>query len=245
MTFGEKLLQLRKNRGMSQEGLAAQLNVSRQAISRWETDISYPDSRNLMKIGQLFGVTTDDLLHGNFPSDIDNACVKEEEKSIQEKHENIAGVIGKIGAKQKKLNNIILLSYIAEFIILCTAGFLLKRNWEYFFVAGTLLCVGIMAMLIFRYVVNTKSYDLLAGVDTRKYRYDTTLLDKVMLSIEFIFLVNSIVTGNVIMGIALIKRVTDVQEDLMPLIVCIAGVVGTVAAIFAVSKSFQPLEEIK
>ena len=245
MTFGEKLLKLRKYSGMSQEELAVQLNVSRQAISRWETGISYPDSMNLVKISELFGATTDDLLRDNFVIDNDIGCVKEDEKSIQEKYDSIAGIIDKMGAKQKKLNNIILISYMAEFIVLCVTGFLLKRNWEYFFVAGALLYVGIMAMLIFRYVVNTKSYDLIAGVDTRKYRYDTNLLDKAMLSIEFIFLVNSIVTGNVIMCIALINRVSNVQEDIMPLFACIVGAVGTVVAIFVVSKSIQPIEEIK
>ena len=44
MTFGEKLLQLRKEHGLSQEELAEQLNVSRQAISRWEAGSSLPDT---------------------------------------------------------------------------------------------------------------------------------------------------------------------------------------------------------
>ena len=43
MTFGEKLQSLRQRAGMSQDALAEQLHVSRQAVSRWETDAAMPD----------------------------------------------------------------------------------------------------------------------------------------------------------------------------------------------------------
>ena len=44
MTFGEKLQLLRKSNGLSQEQLAAQINISRQAISKWESDTAMPDT---------------------------------------------------------------------------------------------------------------------------------------------------------------------------------------------------------
>ncbi|MBR5265098.1 MAG: helix-turn-helix transcriptional regulator, partial [Clostridia bacterium] len=55
MTFSEKLLDLRKSRGMSQEELAEKLEVSRQAVSRWEQGSAMPDMINLSKISKLFG----------------------------------------------------------------------------------------------------------------------------------------------------------------------------------------------
>lgn len=62
MTFGEKLQLLRKQEGMSQEQLAAKLAVSRQAISKWELDSSLPDTENVIRLSELFHVTTDYLL---------------------------------------------------------------------------------------------------------------------------------------------------------------------------------------
>lgn len=62
MTFGKKLQWQRKKNGMSQETLAAELDVSRQAISKWEQDGALPDAANVIRIARLFGVTTDYLL---------------------------------------------------------------------------------------------------------------------------------------------------------------------------------------
>lgn len=65
MTFGEKLQALRKARGWSQEELATQINVSRQALSKWESGASVPDTENVIALSRLFGVTTDYLLLEN------------------------------------------------------------------------------------------------------------------------------------------------------------------------------------
>lgn len=62
MTFGEKLQRLRQKAGMSQDALAEQLNVSRQAVSRWERDETMPETEKVVLIADLFGVTTDYLL---------------------------------------------------------------------------------------------------------------------------------------------------------------------------------------
>lgn len=62
MKLGEKLYQLRKSKGMSQEQLAAQIKVSRQAISKWELCESIPDTDNIIQLSNLFGVSTDYLL---------------------------------------------------------------------------------------------------------------------------------------------------------------------------------------
>ena len=62
MTFGEKLLALRKQNNFSQEELAEKLGVSRQAISRWESGETMPDSPNLLQISKIFSVSADYLL---------------------------------------------------------------------------------------------------------------------------------------------------------------------------------------
>lgn len=62
MTLGEKLQKLRKARGWTQEELAAQVGVSRQSLSKWESDGALPDTTNVLLLADLFGVTTDYLL---------------------------------------------------------------------------------------------------------------------------------------------------------------------------------------
>ena len=60
--IGEKLSKLRKENGISQEELAEKLNISRQAISKWENNESLPDTENLIAIAKLFNVSIDFLV---------------------------------------------------------------------------------------------------------------------------------------------------------------------------------------
>ena len=62
MRLGEKLQQLRRQSGLSQEQLAARLTVSRQAVSKWELDETMPDTENVIQLSRLFGVSCDYLL---------------------------------------------------------------------------------------------------------------------------------------------------------------------------------------
>ena len=65
MTIGERLLKLRKEKNLSQEELANILDVSRQTISKWETDQSAPDFDKIIPLCEYFGITSDELLTGN------------------------------------------------------------------------------------------------------------------------------------------------------------------------------------
>lgn len=71
MKLSDKLVGLRKSAGMSQEELAEKLNVSRQAISRWEMGTAMPDAVNILQLSKLFHVTTDYLLNEEYESDAD------------------------------------------------------------------------------------------------------------------------------------------------------------------------------
>ena len=72
MNFNEKLISLRKSKGMSQEELGVELNVSRQTISKWESCQSYPDFQRLVLLSDFFGLTLDELV-----KDIDIQEVRE------------------------------------------------------------------------------------------------------------------------------------------------------------------------
>ena len=62
MSFGETIRCLRRNANLTQEKLAELLNISPQAVSRWETDAAMPDISLLPPLANLFGVSTDHLL---------------------------------------------------------------------------------------------------------------------------------------------------------------------------------------
>ena len=71
MEFNNKLYELRKQKGLSQEELASRLNVSRQTISKWEVGESTPDMEKLAAISELFDISLDELV-------LDKAAKKEE-----------------------------------------------------------------------------------------------------------------------------------------------------------------------
>lgn len=63
MKFGDKLISLRKKNGLSQEDLAAKLNVSRQSVSKWESNNTYPETEKIIQICNIFDCRMDDLIN--------------------------------------------------------------------------------------------------------------------------------------------------------------------------------------
>ncbi|MBO4678775.1 MAG: helix-turn-helix transcriptional regulator [Lachnospiraceae bacterium] len=108
MEFNNKLYELRKQKGLSQEELAGRLNVSRQTISKWEVGESAPDMDNLVSISELFGVSLDELVLDKAPkqdappvqvvrselySDIKEHVLTEDNKKRARKGLKIAGIV--------------------------------------------------------------------------------------------------------------------------------------------------------
>lgn len=97
MEFNNRLYELRKQKGLSQEELASRLNVSRQTISKWEVGDSTPDMDKLVAIGDLFEISLDELVLGKEP-ETGEACSQEtgkQEKSSgkREKSSEVARVL--------------------------------------------------------------------------------------------------------------------------------------------------------
>lgn len=61
-TFGQRFTRLRKEKGFTQEDIAFKVNISSQAVSKWENDISLPDISILVNLAEILDVTTDELL---------------------------------------------------------------------------------------------------------------------------------------------------------------------------------------
>lgn len=65
MKFNEKLIEIRKKQGLSQEELGMELQVSRQTISKWETGKSLPDIVSIIRMSELYDLSLDELLKGD------------------------------------------------------------------------------------------------------------------------------------------------------------------------------------
>ncbi len=130
MKFEEKLIQLRKARGMTQEQLAEQLGVSRQAVSRWESGDSTPDMLNISGLCQCFGVSADYLINDNYASDEDIPVV-------QKKNEELTAVKGK--SKKNHLVSAICFSIAAlsNVIVIATTASVATVAYAYICAAGT------------------------------------------------------------------------------------------------------------
>lgn len=91
MTLGQTIMRLRAQNGWSQDELAAKLDVSRQSVSKWETDGSVPELEKLLKLSEVFGVTLDALARGEETAAGQTA--PETPASAEPKRHTTAGVI--------------------------------------------------------------------------------------------------------------------------------------------------------
>ena len=75
MSFRDNLQHLRATHAMTQEQLALMLGVSRQSVTKWEAEKSYPEMDKLLKLCQIFDVTLDDLVQGDLTTSVPTAAV--------------------------------------------------------------------------------------------------------------------------------------------------------------------------
>lgn len=94
-TYGKQIAFYRKRTGITQAKLGNMLNVSAQAVSKWENGLSEPDIATLQRMAQIFGVSVDELLAETEPSDVDEAeaDAAPEEASKQEEPKNQPQVV--------------------------------------------------------------------------------------------------------------------------------------------------------
>ena len=85
MNFNEKLIELRKSRGMSQEELGNELNVTRQTVSKWELGVTTPEMNKLIEMSRLFDISIDELV-GNETKQENNSEKNPSEFNIRDIH---------------------------------------------------------------------------------------------------------------------------------------------------------------
>ena len=146
MTAGERIYQCRKKKKLSQEYVATVLGVSRQAVSKWENDLSVPDTMNYINLAKIFGVSVEYLVFGeeeNATAEDDFALAK---KDVPK--EDAAEEDGDEKVDDKKSEIMLLIGFLL-FLIGVVVILLSIFVQESFF----LFLVGVLSMVLAKKVV--------------------------------------------------------------------------------------------
>lgn len=125
--LSENIKNLRKEKGMSQEELAAKLNVVRQTVSKWEQNLSVPDSEMLIKIAEVFEVSVGSLLGET----VEIKDTKSELAEISQKLENLNAMMAERNSRSRSIwfrVVAVVLIAVAVIMIVCTV-LTLTRLW--------------------------------------------------------------------------------------------------------------------
>ena len=179
MKFEDKLIILRKNKKMSQEQLADELNVSRQAVSKWESGSSYPEMDKLIQIAKIFECTLDDLTNDKISMDKINS--KKDKNPLNDLVSEVADIINKSvkmfsSMKGKEIVSLLFFMFLVGLGILllqlpvkeiyqlgenffyhfgATAGSILSGFW--YFILGVIYAIA--SVMIFFYIYKVKYLD--------------------------------------------------------------------------------------
>lgn len=116
MKFGDKLIALRKKKGMSQEDLAEKLNVSRQSVSKWESNNTYPETDKIVQICSIFDCSMDDLINDKIT---DISKVERTTKKKENIIDSFLGFITKTVNLFASMKFIDVIKCLIEIIIIC------------------------------------------------------------------------------------------------------------------------------
>lgn len=174
MKFGDKLLELRKKNGLSQEELAEKLGVSRQSVSKWESNNAYPETDKIVQICNLFDCSMDDLINDNI-TDL-KQIERKEKKVVDSFLEYITKTINMFsdmtfGSGLKCVIKMgllaLLLFFIGLFVVGITSDLLgdLFSFLKHYFIIKTIIKSILriiwfaLSVLVFLYVFNIKYLD--------------------------------------------------------------------------------------
>ena len=115
MTFGERLYELRKQAGLSQEELAEMLDVSRQFVSKWESDKGYPEMTRLIFLSDYFDISLDYLVRGVEKEDVSRQQTEQIEYQTDTLKNRILAFMTNLNGNQKEL---LIIIYILVILIL-------------------------------------------------------------------------------------------------------------------------------
>lgn len=192
MNIGDKILKLRKSNGYSQEDIANKLNVSRQTVSKWETNQSTPDFDKIVPLCDLFGISTDELLKDvSAPKE----KVGEEKEKVVNEDDSYFNYV-RIGKRKFAVHlSIAILLYFISIMWIIFASETLNMN-DGIMVSIFLGIIGVATVLIvYSSMVNlskAKEVDKIKSQENKKAKDINNVLALVVL---LVYLVVSFATG--------------------------------------------------
>lgn len=209
--IGERLVGLRKEKGMSQEELASHLKVTRQAISNWERDKTEPDLEMLSRLADLLGKDVDYLL----------GRVAEEKKEVP------------ITLNKLKylhwLNVLIVVGYCL--FILVSPNYSFSSELIYLFV---LLSGETVVYFIYTYAIKTGDYTMISGYD-RKLKYHYPVLNRML----YMIVLSWSLTTIVFMMIHIIMMFMSIEEGWLTRLLIVLYVIHCVSLVFIIESKYR------
>ena len=143
MILADKIIRLRKKSGWSQEELAEKMNVSRQAVSKWEGAQTVPDLEKILKLGELFGVTTDYLLKDEIENeDYTDGVSDPRTRKITMSEANEYLELRKVAAKRIAIATMLCILAVFPLLLLGAASEIPSLGWSEDVACG----IGLAAM---------------------------------------------------------------------------------------------------
>lgn len=167
MIFADKLIHLRKKSGWSQEELADKMNVTRQSISKWEGAQSIPDIEKILRLSQLFGVSTDFLLKDEIDS-FDGINILEDESETRQVNIEEAGAFLKKREKTSKLISLGILLCIVSPICLIILATLSEAPLA---LMAENIASGIGLIVLFLIISTAVGLFIYSGIEESPYSY--------------------------------------------------------------------------
>ena len=147
MKLEEKLVSLRKAKGLSQMKLAEMMNVSRQAISRWEVGAAVPSTDNLKFLGRLYDVPLEYLLHDDAPEPVHQETEKNSNTDKKRLILILAAIMAAVDGRS-------IMSYIAMVLLPLITAYFAYELFSYS--EMPVICAEITIGLILLYQINKK-----------------------------------------------------------------------------------------
>ncbi len=183
MILADKIMNLRKQQGMSQEELAHQLGISRQSVSKWESGASIPDLDKILKLSDLFGVSTDYLLkdeleeisYSESSASLDESIGSEIVKSVSIEEANAFMDLYEVASRKIGLG--VVLCILSPVLLILAGGFSeyggMKETEDFLCGIGVAVLLSIIAVAV--------TFFIKYGLQLEKYEY----MEKEKLSLQY------------------------------------------------------------
>lgn len=177
MILADKIMNLRKQNGWSQEQLAEQLGVSRQSVSKWESGMSIPDLEKILKMSALFEVSTDYLLKDEIEKELPSESTKNTMEDVHYISLEEANTYMELVQKLSKRIAIgVMLCILSPIAVLVMAGFA-----EYKQIISEDMAGGIGTAILLTMIIIAVVIFVLNGMQLDKYEF----LEKEMISLQY------------------------------------------------------------